>query len=268
MSRFIVIIVALFASVSLMASDVSVYKIVGVIKMKKQDSWKNIEKQFNLKETDIILIGKNSLLSLVDKSNCRIYTYETEGEWKVSEIIHKCEADSRSITSRLLQEAKKDIKNSKQKTYVSLGGVKRDAMNEDLLENVYTQLCNFISKNDQRQSSIIILKQMKKGDGTSYFVIENNSENTLYANVLYRPAKNTIWTVLYECPAEMPCLEIPAKSSLEMKHITILENEGECVLFALRNQIDSGELAYMFEEKLEPEEIDRDYPMEFFKIRQ
>lgn len=268
MSRFLIIIVALFASVSLMASDVSVYKVVGAIKMKKQDSWENIEKQFKLKDTDIILIGKNSLLSLVDKSNNRIYTYETEGEWKVSEIIRKCKADSRSITSRLLQEAKKDIKYSKQKSYASLGGVKRDVMDEDLLESVYTQLCNFISKKDQHQSSIITLKQMNDGDGISYFIIENNSKNTLYANVLYRPAEDSTWSVLYECPSEMPCLEIPAKSSIEMKHITMLENDGEYVLFALRSQIDSGELAYMFEEKLEPEEIDTDYPIEFFTLGQ
>ena len=141
-------------------------------------------------------------------------------------------------------------------------------MDEDLLENVYTQLCNFISKKNQHQSSIITLKQMKNGDGTSYFIIENNSKNTLYANVLYRPAKNSTWSVLYECPSEMPCLEIPAKSSLEMKHITMLENEGEYVLFALHSQIDSEELAYMFEEELEPEEIDKDYPMEFLKLVQ
>ena len=94
MSRFLVIIVALFANVSLMASNVSVYKVIGAIKMKKQDSWANIEKQFNLRDTDIILIGKNSSLSLLDKSNSRIYTYETEGEWEISEIIRKCKADS------------------------------------------------------------------------------------------------------------------------------------------------------------------------------
>lgn len=266
MDKLLITVITLFATVSLMASDVSVYKVVGVVKMKKQDLWEDIEKQFNLKDTDIIQIGENSSLSLVDKSNSRIYTYEAEGEWRVSEIIRKCRTTSKNMTIRLLQEIQKDVKSSKQKTYISLGGVKRDVMDEDLLENVYTQLCKLVSTEKQCQSSLVILKQMDNKDGTSFFVIENKSKETMFANVLYRPTTNSTWAVLYECSAETPCLEIPANSSLEMKHITVVVNEGEYVLFALRNPIDSGELDYMFGEELEPKEIETDYPIEVFML--
>lgn len=268
MKKLLTGIIALLMTGCLMASEVAVYKVVGVVKRKRTNSWENIEKQTKLNDTDIILIEKNSSLALVDKSNNRIYTCEAEGEWEVAEILYQCQTESKNMTRRLLSEVRKQIESSKQKTYTSLGGVKRDVWDEELLETVYTQLHKFILSKNRQHSSVVALKEVENGDGTSYLVIENKSEKVMYANVLCRPSTENTWSVLYESSSEVPCLEVLPDSFIEMKHVPVITNDGEYILFALPSPLDSEELNYMFEEKLEPEEGSGDYPIEIFMLNQ
>lgn len=256
MKRSLMLVMMLVTVLNIVSSDLIIYKTVGVIKKKVSTSWAILDKQSVVNDMDVVQIGKNSSLSLLDKAENRVYIYDVEGEWILSDIIKKCRKDNLNMTNRIIVEAKKQIIKGQQKSYTTIGGVKRDACDEEVLESIYGQLCKYIdAPNILQPSSCTVLKKICNDDNTFYFEIANIGGTTMYANVLYHPKQTSSWRILYECSSDYPCLEIPAGSTIEMKHERMIDKKGCYILFSTNVQFDSNELMYMFKENMEPEDV-------------
>ncbi len=245
----------LVVAINGMSSELIVYKTVGVIRKKVSTLWNVLDKQAIVNDADTIQIGKGSSLSILDKVENRVYIYDVEGEWLISDIVKRCKKDNLNVTNRMISEAKKQISRGQQKSYVALGGVKRDVCDEEVIENIYSQLCTYVASSNIVQSSSTMLKRIQNVDRTFYFEISNNEEIPIYANILYRPNQTGSWRILYKCSSDYPCLEIPTGSTIEMKHERMIDEKGCYILFSTNILFDSSELDYMFKEKMEPEEI-------------
>lgn len=233
MKRYINVLFALLICGCAMAQDIYVYATIGSAEVKRSGNWQKLKKRDALKSTDIIRVGENSALSLIDKKAEKVYSISKCDENTVSQTVETVKSKQPSMSAQFFNHAMKSLFNGEaDKISHSAAGCtyRGDIVENDIakalagkckesgLKNIANEKTDMAVSFEiiDRNSGKVISAPATIGTQT-YFRIKNNSSTALYVNVLDVNSQGENYACLPMDDAQtMSHLLIPANSTVDL----------------------------------------------------
>ncbi|MCM1520831.1 MAG: CHASE2 domain-containing protein [Lachnoclostridium sp.] len=244
-------VIALVVSTAMSASarTLDIYSLTGVVAKKSASDWVSLSKPGQITDSDVLRINPKSSIKVVDKASRKVYTFDTRGEATVKSLIEQGNREKASITKRIVAESRRKMEAGK--SHDAVGAAERATLDEELLESLYTALCQGFDKGIN--SGCITMTIISEGDGLFHLSLSNTGDQPMYANVMLS-IDGSPWSAVYESDDEDPALLIPAGDTVELVHDTLLAAPGmRLVAVGYAQPFDAGELSDMFAERMQPE---------------
>lgn len=219
------------------AQNLIVFNVTGTAEKQEGGAWKRLSRREVLNDNDIVRVGNNSALSILDKGNNKVYAMKETNAEKVSALIAGIQNNSSSSSGKYFNHMVSSLVNGSSSTvsHNAAGCTYRGAT----IENDIARTLAFKQGNNSLVSisngtsdySVRFDIMDRKADTTlnnvfigkeAYFRITNNSNNDLYVNIIDINAEGE----LYDClPIDegmtQSHLLIPAQSVVDLKDYPI-----------------------------------------------
>lgn len=219
MKKYLLIILIVLFNLSLGAKErYSVYKATGNVEVVTNGRKMKAEPKMELSANSNIIIAANAQLKILDKPTGKIYTSCSTGSMTVSSLIAQSKAKSNNLSARISDEVRKTGE-TKQKPQTGVSF--RAVADEDDSEYLYTVLCQCINSFEQTEGLTASIEQQ---DGASSLNITNNTDETLWVNILcispdYQPM------LVFEESQEKP-LSIESGKSYQIDDLQLAMNDN------------------------------------------
>ncbi|MCB9017167.1 MAG: hypothetical protein WCU80_05370 [Paludibacteraceae bacterium] len=269
------------------AQDLFVYSTIGTAEIYKNGKWAKLEKRNGLTVKDIIRIGKNSALSILDKKAEKIYSIPESEAKSVGKSIESVKDKQQAVSAQFIQHAMKSMFNgeSDKISHEAAGCTYRgDDTEHDIFRSIQTKLNgDSLSqiKNEQTDYSIsfeirnretqeIITNDVKLGI-QAFFRIKNNSNKPMYVNVLNIDSFGKRYVCLPMDDAQtMSHLLIPANCTIDLTDYPMEFTEPRgmnyMILIAAENPFDLRSISSGFSKTTEKGVLSS-YPLGIYKIQ-
>lgn len=228
---FLVAVMSMLCSM-LFAQNMYVYSVIGVAEKQVNGKWQLLQKRDQLSETDIVRVGDNSALSVLDRKAEKLYSFAQTNSKKMSELIASYKG-KQSYSANFVSHASKALFNggSDRISHEAAGCTYRG----DIIENDIAQALVFRAKGksfdsyDNAATDYAVtfevldretkqsLEGVVKIDKQAIFRIKNNSESALYINILdIDSQKNRSVCLPIDDATTMSHLLIPANCTIDL----------------------------------------------------
>lgn len=232
MRRIIFIAIMSMLSCVLFAQDMYVYSVIGVAEKQVNGKWQVLQKRDQLSDADLIRVGDNSALSVLDRKAEKLYSFSQTNSKKMSELIANYKG-KQSYSANFVSHASKALFNggSDRISHEAAGCTYRG----DIIENDIAQALVFRAKGksfdnyDNAATDYAVtfevldretkqsLEGVVKIDNQAIFRIKNNSESALYINILdIDSQKNRAVCLPIDDATTMSHLLIPANCTIDL----------------------------------------------------
>ncbi|MCQ2191514.1 MAG: copper chaperone PCu(A)C [Paludibacteraceae bacterium] len=223
------------------AQNLIVYNVTGSAEKLDGSNWKALTRRETLKETDVVRVGKNSALSILDKGSSKVYALKQGEAQKVGDLIGDIRSNQNSASGKYFDHMVGSLFNGSSSTVSHNAGgcsYRGAAIENDMARTIaFKQANNSLVKISNGTSDYNVRFDVidRNADTTlskvfigkeAYFRITNNSEVDLYVNIIDVNAEGE----LYDCmPVDegmtLSHLLIPAKSTIDLKDYPIAFSE-------------------------------------------
>lgn len=219
------------------AQNLIVYNVTGSAEKQDGTSWKPLARREVLQENDVVRVGENSALSILDKGSSKVYALKQGNAQKVAALIAGIKDNQNSASGKYFDHMVGSLFNGNSSTvsHNAAGCSYRGASIENDMartiafkqaNNSLVGISNGTSDYDVRFDVIdringANLSNVQIGK-EAFFRITNNSDVDLYVNIIDVNAEGE----LYDCmPVDegmtLSHLLIPAKSTIDLKDYPI-----------------------------------------------
>lgn len=250
LNRALIVIAAIsFATLSAGARELKVYEITGKVERQEKQKWTPLEKSARLAETDLVRIAPASRIRVVDTGTRFVYSFGEKGEFRLSDILARCDKDNKNLVSKLSAEVRNNAAPSSR--HKALGAAHR-ALDEEMLEALYASLCEALPLN--REAGNLSLTKREEGEGLYILSLSNHGEEPLHIG-LFALTPGNYWQSLPIGDEDTGTLMLLPQSQLTLTDLPVmLEAADRLVAVGIDRPFDTKELDYMFEEGFEPAE--------------
>ncbi|MDE6237263.1 MAG: hypothetical protein K2M13_05795 [Muribaculaceae bacterium] len=233
--------------------DYQVHSITGCVSCRNGSEWKPLKKHDELSHDPKVNINQASSMKIIDKKSRMVFTFSYPGEYNLQDLIRRAQKENSSLTSKICAEAKKHTAAESTRTHKTIGASKRDPMDEEKLEALYTALVDGFTSGMNKGA----LRIFKHPVDNEIFILELLNESLLeplYVNVFVK-TKDSTWHALLPSTEEQCALMLAPGECIRLEHLPLC-NEDDLILAAIgsKEDFDGDELTYMFEENMEPTE--------------
>ncbi len=220
------------------AQNLIVYNVTGTAEKQEAGAWKRLSRREVLQENDVVRVGQNSALSILNKETSKVYALKQSDAQKVSALIASIQGSQNSASGKYFDHMVGSLMNGSSSTvsHNAAGCSYRGASIENDMaraiafkqaNNSLVQISNGTSDYSvrfdvmDRKADTILNNKVYIGK-EAYFRITNTSSVDLYVNIIDINAEGE----LYDCmPVDegmtLSHLLIPAKSTIDLKDYPI-----------------------------------------------
>lgn len=249
--RYLVFIISIFISGFIFnpyAQDIKVYSVSGQVEKKLGNSWEGLKKLSRLEPKDIVKIKPESMLRVMDVSKHEVYTFQSTGEYQISNLIENIKKENSSITQKILAESRKNISESNSKSHKTIGAALRGEADEEEIEAIYSEIINTLSGKSGK--GLIIFEKRPLEDDLFYFTISNQSKDPVFINIFRR--EKDLWRPILEGEG-VSGIKINESETLPLEHLVYMEDPSVSYLgVAYEDEFPAEEIQYRLNEHLEP----------------
>lgn len=250
--KFITLALAACVCLGAYAKSLKVYAVTGNVTEKKGTAWSPLAKSAIITDAATVKINPSSTLRVLDMTNRQIYTFSTPGQFNLGELIKKSAKENSSLTGKIGAESRRQMAASSTKSHSAVGAATRATLDEEVLEALYTSLCNGFAAG--ADSGVLTMTKVPAEDGMFTLSITNTSAEPVYANVFAKSEGGT-WATIYEFSNDESALLIAPGATVNMDHIQLVAEEGDqFVAVGFDQAFEGEELNDMFSEDFEPGE--------------
>lgn len=228
----ITLLTSLFCCV-LHAQDIYVYSSTGTAEVQKGSEWSRLKKRDVLSSNDVIRIGQNSSLTLLDKKGEKMYSIPQSSAKTLSVLIDELKGKQQNVTSQFFNHAMKSMFNggADRISHEAAGCTYRgDIVENDIAKSLFAKMNGTSLKGAtnqktdyaisfelvEREGNRDIQNEAKIG-GQAIFRVKNSGDKPMYVNVLDMDSNGDTYVCLPMDDAQtMAHLLIPAESTIDL----------------------------------------------------
>ena len=234
------------------AKNLKVYSTTGNISKKNGNSWVALIKNTVVRESETVKINPSSSLKVLDSDTRQIFTFETQGEFKIADLLKKSAKENSSLFGRINSEVKNNFASSNTKSHKNVGASKRALWEEEELEKLFTAVFEGLENGEDRGG--IKVSKIETGDGLFYMEFNNNGTEPIFVN-LFVGDEDGNWATVYEFEGEESALLIPGEKTIKIEHMVFAPlPDSHFVVVGYKEPFDAAQLAEMLSDNLEPQE--------------
>lgn len=217
----------------LYAQEIYVYSSTGVAEVQKGNEWSRLKKRDVLSANDVVRIGQNSSLTLLDKKAEKIYAIPQSAAKKLSQLLDELKGKQQNVTAQFFNHAMKSMFNggADRITHEAAGCTYRgDIVENDIAKSLFAKMNGNSLKGatNQKTDYAITFELVERGGekgiqneakigGQAIFRVKNGSDKPMYVNVLDMDSSGETYVCLPMDDAQtMSHLLIPAESTIDL----------------------------------------------------
>lgn len=212
MMRLKLVALLFLISCSAFAQKLWVYSITGSAEKKEGSSWISLQHSDILSGNDSIRTGKTSSMTILDRSNNKLYSFQGETPISVKDVISSQQKNP-SLAKEFISYLWKSANGKLPKEAKSAGVVYRDGGNANLIANSLTKYKVDIELLDVESGKEV--GDVVKIGQRALFKVRNHADIPLFVNVIdVDAAGNMAECIPVPDQSYMPLLMVPANSEV------------------------------------------------------
>lgn len=239
MKKYLILLICIFGIACGSNAELRILRIHGNVSIKENNELRPIKPREVVTKSTILNISPDASVTIVDNDSRIVYSSaHTTGKISVQNIIYNSTREANKITSAIARQAVKSIQENTANPAPK--GVSYRNQTSD--ESYEQSLANAILNNTSTQNGCLHLHCITESDSIQHLKISNNSDQTLYINILSSgndKAPQLIIPVSYE--DEIPCITItPGITELDHYKFFDLTHGSQISLLASPKPFDSN----------------------------